>query len=403
MLKRSAKKIGVGGAVISPYAKRLVNKVLDTGRISYGPFLRRFESEFAKLCDRKFAISSNSGTSSLQVAIHALKDLYGWKDGDEVLVPSVTFVATSNVVLQNKLNPVFVDVDDKMYHINPDFIEEKITKRTRAILPVHLMGVSADMAQIMKIAKKHDLKVVEDSCEAVGVNYRGKPVGSFGDIACFSTYMAHLIATGVGGLSVTNDPELAVLMRSLVNHGRDSIYVSMDDDRGLRGHERFQMANARFSFVSVGYSYRLTEFEGALGLAELKCLKKNIVVRQKTADYLIRALKPFGKYLQLPSWPAHAEHAFMLFPIVILDGAGFSRDDLIHHLEDYNVETRYLMPLINQPIYKKMFGDLEPRYPVARHLNHNGFYIGCHPEMTKSDLDYVAAVFREFFEKRKLA
>ena len=403
MLKRSAKKIGVGGAIISPYAKRLVNKVLDTGRISYGPFLRRFENEFAKLCGRKFAISSNSGTSSLQVAIHSLKDLYGWKDGDEVLVPSVTFVATSNVVLQNKLNPVFVDVDDKMYHMNPELIEDKITKRTRAILPVHLMGVSADMARITKIAKEHRLKVIEDSCEAVGVNYHGKPVGSFGDIACFSTYMAHLVATGVGGLSVTDNPKLAVLMRSLVNHGRDSIYVSMDDDKGLRGHERFHMANSRFSFVSVGYSYRLTEFEGAMGLAELKSLRKNIFIRQKAADYLIRALRPFEKYLQLPSWPEHAEHAFMLFPIVIREGAGFSRDDLVHHLEDYNVETRYLMPLINQPIYKKMFGDLEKHYPVARHINKNGFYIGCHPEMDKKDLDYVAAVFNEFFEKRKLA
>ena len=403
MIKRRTKKIGVGGAVITPYAKQLVNKVLDSGRISYGPYLRKFEEDFAKLCHRKFAISSNSGTSSLQVALHALKDLDGWEDGDEVLVPSVTFVATANVVVQNKLAPVFVDVDPKTYNVNPGIIEEKITKRTRAIMPVHLMGVSADMARIMKIASKHKLRVIEDSCEAVGVNYRGRPVGSFGDIACFSTYMAHLVTTGVGGFSVTNDPKLAVLMRSLVNHGRDSIYVAMDNDHGLRGHARFHMANARFSFINVGYSYRVTELEGALGLAELKSLRKNIALRQKTAGSLIRALGPFEKYLQLPSWPDHAEHAFMLFPIVIRDGAGFSRDELIRHLEDYNVETRYLMPLINQPIYKKMFGDLEKHYPVARHLNQNGFYIGCHPEMTKRDLEYVAAVFRDFFVKRGFA
>ena len=389
--------------MITPYAKKLVNKILDTGRISYGPFLKKFEYEFAKLCHRKFAVSSNSGTSSLQVALHALKDLDGWKDGDEVLVPAVTFVATSNVVLQNKLNPVFVDVDDKMYHINPDLIEKKITKRTRAIIPVHLMGVSCDMNRVMEIAKRHRLRVIEDSCEAVGVNYRGHPVGSFGDIACFSTYMAHMIATGVGGLSITNDPEIAVLMRSLVNHGRDSIYVAMDNDKGLRGHERFHMANARFSFINVGYSYRLTEFEGALGLAELRGLGKNILIRQQKADHLIKKLRPFEKYLQLPSWPKHAEHAFMLFPIVIKEHAGFSRDELIHHLEDYNVETRYLMPLINQPIYKRMFGDLEKHYPVARHLNRNGFYIGCHPEMAKADLNYVAAVFEDFFTKQKLS
>lgn len=401
MLKRRSKKIGVGGAVITPYAKKLVNKVLDSGRISYGPFLRKFEESFAKLCHRKFAISSNSGTSSLQVALHALKDLDGWKDGDEVLVPSVTFVATANVVLQNKLNPVFVDVDEKMYHINPDLIEEKITRRTRAIMPVHLMGASADMNRIIKIAKRHNLRVIEDSCEAVGVRYRGRPVGSLGDIACFSTYMAHLVTTGVGGFSTTNDPGLAVLMRSLVNHGRDSIYVAMDNDKGLRGQARFHMANARFSFINVGYSYRITELEGALGLAELKYLRKNIAFRQKAADYLLRHLRPFEKYLQLPSRPDNAEHAFMLFPIVVKDDAGFSRDELIAHLEDYNVETRYLMPLINQPIYKRMFGDLEPHYPVARYLNRNGFYIGCHPEMNKSDLNYVAAVFSEFFAKQR--
>lgn len=402
MIKRRAKKVGVGGAVIGPYAKRLVNKVLDSGRISYGPFLKKFEFEFAKLCGRKFAISSNSGTSSLQVALGALKDLGGWKDGDEILVPSVTFVATSNVVLQNKLKPVFVDVDEKMYHINPDLIEEKITSRTRAIMPVHLMGVSADMERIMKIAKRHNLRVLEDSCEAVGVKYRGRMVGSLGDIACFSTYMAHLVTTGVGGLSVTDDPKLAIMMRSLVNHGRDSIYVAMDDDRGLRGYERFHMVNSRFSFINVGYSYRVTELEGALGLAELKNLRRNILKRQAKADYLIRALKQFERFLQLPSWPRHAEHAFMLFPILVKDGAGFSRDDLICHLEDYNVETRYLMPLINQPIYKKLFGDLERHYPVARHLNKNGFYIGCHPEMNKSDLEYVADVFRDFFVKNGL-
>lgn len=397
-MRKINRQIGVGGAVISPYAKRLVNKVLDSGRLSYGPFLRKFEEEFGKLCDRKFVISSNSGTSSLQVAIHALKEIDGWKDGDEILVPAITFVASSNTIMQNNLRPVFVDVDPKMYHIDAKKIEEKITPRTRAIMPVHLFGISCDMNPILDLAKKHKLRIIEDSCEAVGVKYRGKMVGSLGDVACFSTYMAHLVTTGVGGFAATNDPKIAVKIRSLVNHGRDSIYIAADDDKNVSGKAKFAMADKRFSFESVGYSYRLTEFEGALGVAALREFGKNLRIRQKYADYLIKKLSHFKKFLQLPSWPAYSEHAFMMFPVVITNEK-VKRSDLVEFLENNDIETRYLLPLINQPIYKKIFGDLEPKYSVAANLNKNGFYIGCHPEMTKSDLNHIAGIFKEYFKK----
>lgn len=401
-VRRPPRKIGVGGAIITPYAKRLVRQVLDSGRISYGPVLRRFEEEFARVCGRKFAISANSGTSALQVALHALKEKDGWKNGDEVIVPAITFVATSNVVLQNLLKPVFVDVDPETYHLDPEKLKAAITPRTRAIMPVHLFGMSADMDPIMAIARKHKLRVVEDSCEAVGVRYKGRPVGSDGDIACFSTYMAHLVTTGVGGLALTDDPDLAVRMKSLVNHGRDSIYVSMDDDKGLTGKDRFDVANKRFSFISVGYSYRMTELEGALGIAELKYLKKNIKLRQSYAAYLLKGMKKYERFLQLPMRPPDREHAYMMFSMIIKDPRLFLRDELVAWLEDRNIETRYMMPLINQPVYKKMFGDLEPRYPVAARINHHGFYIGCHPEMNKKTLDYILMAFAAFFKNKGL-
>lgn len=400
-INKRKNKIGVGGVVITSYAKKLVNQVLDSGRLSYGPFLRKFEKEFALLCDRKYAISANSGTCALQVAVHALKEMEGWRDDDEILVPAITFIATSNVVLQNRLKPVFVDVDPTTYNIDSALIERKISKRTRAIMPVHLMGLPCEMKPIMEIARRHRLRVIEDSCEAVGVKYRRKPVGSFGDIACFSTYMAHLITTGVGGFATTDDPEIAIKLRSLVNHGRDSIYIAMDDDKNMRGEVRFAIADRRTSFLSTGYSYRLTELEGALGIAQLRDLRKNILLRQRYARYLIKGLEPFSKYLQLPSWPSYVEHAFMMFPIVIKEST-ISRDKLISWLEDHNVETRYLMPLLNQPVYKKMFGDLESQYPVARYINRNGFYTGCHPEMNKEDLNYVLTVFSAFFKHEKL-
>lgn len=401
MLRKRKKQIGVGGMVLTPLHKRLVAQVLDSGRLSYGPFLKSFEAKFAKLHDRRFAVSANSGTSALQVAVHALKEINGWKDGDEVIVPALTFIASSNVVLQNNLKPVFIDIDPRTYHLDPAKIEAKITKRTRAIMPVHLFGLSADMKPIMAIARKRRLRVIEDSCEAMFVTYRGDPVGSQGNIACFSTYMAHLITTGVGGFLCTDDPNIAAKARSLVNHGRDNIYIAADDDSGLNSRALKQVMSRRFNFVSVGYSYRLTELEGALGLAELAGWRKNLAVRHRNAEYLSRGLKPYRTRLQLPWWPSYSEHGFMMFPIVVKTDT-FTRDDLTGWLEHWNVETRPLMPLLNQPIYQKLFGNLEPKYPVATWARKNGFFIGCHPELGKVELDYVIEVFRRFFRDKKL-
>ena len=169
-----------------------------------------------------------------------------------MLVPALTFVATSNVVLYIQLTPVFVDVDPRYYTIDPALIERRITPRTRAIMPVHIAGLPCDMEPIMAIARKHSLRVVEDSCEAMFVRDHGRPVGSFGDIACFSTYAAHLITTGIGGIAITDDPQLRELMSSAMNHGRDPIYTRIDDDQAAEGAELFRIANSRLrSFASA--------------------------------------------------------------------------------------------------------------------------------------------------------
>src|SRR5262249_5744359 len=154
----------------------------------------------------------NSGTSALQIALAALKEVYGWQDGDEVLVPALTFVATPNVVFYNNLKPVFVDVDPQYFTIEPSKIEAKITPRTRAVMPVHIGGLPCDMDPILELACRHDLRIVEDSAEAMFSCYRGRPVGSFGDVGCFSTYVAHMLVTGVGGVCTTNDPGLIVIL-----------------------------------------------------------------------------------------------------------------------------------------------------------------------------------------------
>lgn len=391
-------KIGIGNVIISSRAKKNVLKVLDSGRLSYGDFSRKFETKTAALHNRKYAILCNSGTSALQVAIAVLKDKYSWKDQDEVLVPTVTFIATSNIVLQNNLKPVFVDVERDFFGIDVDKIEAKITKKTRAIIPVHLFGQSCEMDKIMQIAKIHNLKVVEDSCEAMFVKYRGKPVGSKGDIACFSTYATHLITTGVGGLAMTNDDDLAIRIKSYFNHGRDSIYLSMDDDDVKNPKKLFKIVDRRFSFIHLGYSYRLTELEAALGVVQVDKWKEIISKRQKNAAIISKGLSRWSSFINTPKIRPGAQHAFMLYPIVIVDKK-IKRDDLISFLEVKGIETRYLMPLLNQPVYKKIFGNIENKFLVAKFLNENAFIIGCHQDLKKNELEYVVKTFDDFFRR----
>jgi len=396
--KIKKRKIPIGTLNIGPYAKKLILKTLNNNRLSYGELSARFENQFAKLHNVKYAVYTVSGTSALQMALHALKKNHKWKDGDEVIVPAITFIATSNIVLQNNLRPVFVDVLADTYNIDPAKIEEKISKRTRAIIPVHMYGLPTDMDEILKIAKKYKLKIIEDACEAVGAKYKGKSVGSIGDFGCFSTYVVHIITTGVGGIVTTNNPEYALKVRSLMNHGRDSIYLTINDDDNLTGQtnrQAFRMINRRFSFIDAGYSYRLTEMEAALGIEQLKRINQIIRKRQLNANYLIEGLKDFSDLIQLPIIPEDRSHVFLGFPIVIKKEE-ISRDKLILFLEKNGIETRYMMPLLNQPIYKEIFGiNLESHYPVARYINNHGFYIGCFPELTKDDLDYIIYTFKK--------
>lgn len=393
------KQIGVGGLTISERAKELVMEVLDSGRLSAGPMMARFESEIASIHGCRYGLMCNSGTSALQIALAALKERYGWQDGDEVLVPALTFVATSNIVLYNGLAPVFVDVEREFFDIDPHKIEAKITPRTRAIIPVHIAGLPCDMASILDIAQRHNLRTIEDSCEAMFVNYKGRPVGSFSDIACFSTYIAHIITTGVGGLCTTNDPELLVCMKSLMNHGRDSVYIRCDDDQQAKGLELFQIANSRFSFIRFGHSFRCTEMEAAIGLAQIEDRTARMARRKEAAKRLTQGLMPFRNHLQLPRARQDTEHGFMFYPIAIIDPA-VHRDDLILFLEARGIETRYLLPLTNQPIYRKLFGNLDAQYPIAAWLNQNAFYIGCHPEMSDDDIEYVIEQFKQYFGGR---
>ena len=387
--------IGVGTLRVSDHARDLVMQVLDSGRLSYGRFARELEDRVAQMHGCRFGVLSNSGTSALHVAIAALKEMHGWADGDEVIVPAVTFVATINVVIHNNLTPVLVDVDPHYYELDPDGVENAVTARTRAMIPVHLFGHPCDMDPLMDIARRHNLRVIEDSCETMVAKYKGRMVGSFGDIACFSTYVAHLLTTGVGGLNTTNSPEYAVSLRSLINHGRDSIYTNIDDDDNL-GPERLRtVVERRFKFISPGHSFRTTELEAALGVAQLdEDFDESILARRANGAFLTQALSHLQSEIQLPAIRPGSEHSFMMYPIVLRNE---DKNDFVMHLEHRGIETRDMMPVTNQPVYRGLLQIDEREFPVARRINARGFYLGCHQHLTSSDLDYIVSVVDEYW------
>lgn len=389
------KNLGVGCLTLNAQVTRNIHTVLRTGRLSYGPFIQEFEHRFSRSHQAKSGVMVNSGTSALQIAVACLAETGRWKPNDEVIVPAVTFVASSNVILQQGFKPVFVDVDARTYNLDPSKIEAKITKRTKAIMVVHLFGQPADMDPIMRIARKHKLRVIEDSCETMFTSYHGKSVGSIGDIGCFSTYIAHLIVTGVGGIAITNNHRYSTILRSLANHGRDGIYTSIDDAKGKSWKQAKQVIARRFRFIRNGYSYRVTEFEGALGCAQLDTAKDMFAQRKENAAHLLKGLKPLASVLQLPWHPPGVGHAFMMFPLVIKPGIGVRKQDLINELERHGIETRDMLPLVNQPFYIKDHGVRESDYPVARWINNSGFYIGCHQAMNKPELDYIVKILTQ--------
>jgi len=227
--------------------------------------------------------------------------------------------------------------------------------------------------------------------------HEGKPVSSWGEITCFSTYSAHLVTTGVGGIAVTDNPQLATLLKSLFNHGRDNIYLSLEDDNDTQSRKFSFVMKNRFHFVHLGYSYRITEMETAFGLAQLEEYEKIIKPRQKNASYLTKKLTPLSSIFQLPQIRKNGEHVFMMYPIVILDEC-LKRDNFLLFLERKGIETRYLLPLINQPIYK-FLKIAKKDFPVADFLNQRGFYIGCHQDLAKEDLDYIVGNFYQYAQK----
>jgi len=372
------------------WAKKPLNSNTSI-RLSYGPKSKQFEKSFSSIHGCKYGVLSNSGTSSLQVALQALKEVHNWEDGAEVIVPATTFVATANIVLHNNLKPVFIDVDKDNYGLDISLLEKAITPKTRCIIPVHLFGISNSIEDIKivlsKINRLDDIKIIEDACEAA-FSTSGKQqirVGSMGDIGCFSFYVAHTLTTGIGGMAITDNPIYAEYMRSLVNHGWDRVVRPVD----ISEYD-FDEIKKRYNFSKVGHSFRVSELEAALGLGQLETYQESLNKRYLNVKAIIAKLKPLADrgLLQLPpSIPS-----LMMFPIVCLKE---DKWELIKYLEKNGVEIREMLPLINQPIYADLLK--QDDFPVSQMLIKRGLYIGCHHFMEADDIDKIGSVFNEYF------
>lgn len=395
-------KIGVGYASVSEIEKKYVLEALDSQRLSQGKFVAAFEKKFAAMHGHIYGVMCNSGTGALHLALAALREVDGWTDETEILVPAITFIATSNAVLHAGMKPVFVDVDPITYNMNPDEIEKHITVNTKCIIPVHCFGMPCDMSRIVPIAKKHGLRLLEDCAEAHFAKVDGQTVGSFSDIMASSTYVAHTITTGIGGVMCTSDRELMEILRSLVAHGRAcTCERCLASDGSTVCQKRMETdIDRRFMFVRLGYSYRVGELEGALGLAQLERIDEIMAARRRNAQMLIDGLAFYENQIQLPRAPKNMEHTYMMFPILLRKGSGIVRKDFVHYLEKRNIETRPMLPLLNQPVYKDLFGDIERDYPAAEYINRNGFYIGCHHGISAAEINYIINTINDFLRNK---
>ncbi len=403
MKNKTKMKISFGTVTITDMAKRLVADALDSGRISCGKYVRQFEKEFARLAGTKMAVAVSSGTDAVCLALAVLYD-FGAKRGDEIIVPALSFVATANAVLQAGFKPVFVDIDRQTLNIDALKIESAITSRTRAVVPVHLMGKPADMDAINSLAKKYRLYVIEDAAEAHGAVYKGKNVGSLGDMAAFSLYVAHIITTGEGGIVTTNKPEFAEVIRSLRSHGRackcEACVINTNSGYCAKRFSRSDNQDIRFVFERIGFSSKMNELEAAIGIGNLAIYNEILKERRKNLYYLMNKFKKFSPYLVTIKKELYEEIGPHAFPFIIQEQAKFTRNQLAGYLSKKNIDSRTLFSCI--PTQCWGFGFLGYKigdFPHAEYIGNNAIHIGVHQDIGKDGCDYFIDSIEEFLSR----
>jgi len=344
-----------------------VSECILTGWVSSaGKFVTRFEEMFAEFCGTKFAIATSNGTTALHLALLAL----GIGPGDEVIVPSLTFIATANSVTYTGARPMFADSETETWNIDPGAIEDLITSRTKAIIPVHLYGHPADMDPILKIAAKYHLKVIEDAAEAHGATYKGLRVGGIGDMGVFSFYGNKMVTTGEGGMVVTNDKGFAERIRILRDHG-------MSKER-------------RYWHPVIGYNYRLTNLQAALGVAQMERIDTILQMKRDIAAIYDSGLGEIPG-ITLPPRKSWAQNVFWLYSIIVDSQVlGISRNELIEQLKNRGIETRPFFP----PVHKQPCYGIDISLPKAEYLSANGLSLPSSPTLNKDNIRRIVKVVR---------
>jgi dTDP-4-amino-4,6-dideoxygalactose transaminase len=359
--------IRIAQPLLGEEEEQAVLAVLRSGQLSQGPLVRRFEETFAQYIGVREAVAVSSGTAALHVALLA----HGVGPGDEVVTSPFTFVATANAILATGARPVFADVSEEDFNLDPARTGESISERTRALLPVHLYGQPADMEAFSALARRHGLALVEDACQAAGASFGGRKVGSFGT-GCFSFYATKNMTTGEGGMITTDDPKLAARARLLRDHGQRRRYVS----------------------EVLGYNLRMTEVAAALGLAQLQKLDAFNERRRANARYLTEHLSGVTTPREIPG-RHHVYHQYTIRVSLPVRQAGRGRDALLGYLRDRDIEAAvfYPLPVHKQPLYRGL--GYRQRLPVAERLSREVLSLPVHPGLSREDLDAVVSAVRE--------
>ncbi|MBQ6813403.1 MAG: DegT/DnrJ/EryC1/StrS family aminotransferase [Methanobrevibacter sp.] len=359
-------KVSIASPIIEDEEINAVVEVMKSGMIAQGPRVIEFEEKFAEYVGAKYGIATNSGTSALHTALLAA----GIGEGDEVITTPFTFAATGNSILYTGARPVFVDVDEDTFTIDPAKIEDAITDKTKAIMPVQLYGQSADMDPIMKIAKEHDLVVIEDAAQAHGAEYKGKKVGCLGDMACFSFYPTKNMTTSEGGMITTNSEEFAENARIYRAHGSPTKYH----------HD------------VLGYNFRMTDIAAAIGLEQLKKIDSFNEKRIENAKYLNEGLRDCD-LIETPVVSDGYKHVYHQYTIKVKDG---KRDEFSEYLLENGIGNGiyYPIPLYNQVLYTNM--GYNQALPVTDKIVEEVLSLPVHAALTKEDLDLIIKVIKEF-------
>lgn len=397
------RKITFGTVSITKKSKDLIAKILDSDKVSCGKYVRELEKEFAKIIGTSEAVAVSSGTDADCLALAVLYDL-GAKRADEIIVPALSFVSTGNAVLQAGFRPVFVDINKRTLNIDPSKIERVITSKARAVMPVHLMGKPAEMDTINSIAKKHNLFVIEDAAEAYGAVYKGKPVGTLGDMAAFSLYVAHMITTVEGGMVVTDKTDFAEILRSLRAHGRackcESCVLNISSGYCEKRFKYGDNRDIRFIFERIGFSSKMNELEAAVGLGNLEVYPQILKKRRKNLLYMMGKFKEFKPYLYTIEEDPDEQIGPHAFPIILGEGVKFTRDKFVYFLEKHGIDSRNLfLSIPTQCPGFEYLGYKLGEFPNAEYIGDNGLHIGIHQDIGKEEFDYILNVIRDFLSK----